>query len=250
MSRSEILEIHTGDVDKRRPVHPVSRARCAAIALGPAALSLLAFLASAFGGFLERAARAPRQRQRPRQRHSQGPTAPSPSSRHASAHHLVCLQHQFSLCRLSLWSCTTIGLISLGASRHRCSPTSARPLKNAAVKKQLPRQQQRCRDGTDSCASSSLFLFAAFGRGSSAQRAASTDAGKHLAERPENLKRFAPLRRHPQEESSSSRSGTAARRSCAFSSPALAQTQLRRSAGTGCPCWWSVTSVELRCSSA
>ena len=154
-----ILEIHTGDVDKRRPVHPVSRARCAAIALGPAALSLLAFLASAFGGFLERAARAPRQRQRPRQRHSQGSTAPSPSSRHASAHHLVRLQHQFSLCRLPLWSCTTIGLISLGASRHRCSPTSARPLKNAAVKKQLPRQQQRYRDGTDSCASSSLFLL-------------------------------------------------------------------------------------------
>ena len=155
-----ILEIHTGDVDKRRPVHPVSRARCAAIALGPAALSLLAFLASAFGGFLERAARAPRQRQRPRQRHSQGPTAPSPSSRHASAHHLVRLQHQFSLCRLFVYTVyTTTRYILLGASRHRCSPTSARPLKNAAVKKQLPRQQQRCRDGTDSCASSSLFLL-------------------------------------------------------------------------------------------
>ena len=49
------------------------------------------------GGFFEGAARAPGQRQRSRQRHSQGSTTPSPSSRHASAHHFVCLQHQFSL---------------------------------------------------------------------------------------------------------------------------------------------------------
>ena len=165
-----VREIHAGDVDKRRPVHPVSRARCAAIALGPAALSLLAFLASAFGGFLERAARAPRQRQRPRQRHSQGSTAPSPSSRHASAHHLVRLQHQFSLCRLPLWSCTTIGLISLGASRE---PKAFR----------------------------------------------------------------APEASSP-ERSSSSRSGTAARRSSPSQAPARADAA-GRSAGRGCPCWWS-----------
>ena len=89
-----VREIHTGDVDERRPVHPVSRA---VVALGLVPLPLLGFLADVPGGFFEGAARAPGQRQRSRQRHSQGSKTPSPSSRHASAHHFVCLQHQFSL---------------------------------------------------------------------------------------------------------------------------------------------------------
>ena len=89
-----VREIHTGDVDERRPVHRIGRTRGAVVALGLATLSLLGLLAGTFGGLFEGAPGAPRQRQRSRQRHGQGPATPSPSSRHASAHYLVRLQLQ------------------------------------------------------------------------------------------------------------------------------------------------------------
>ena len=80
--------------------------------------------------------------------------------------------------------------------------------------------------------------FAAFGRGSSAQRTASTDAGKHPVEHPRGpTASHAPEATSP-ERSSSSRSGTAARRSSPSQAPARADAA-GRSAGRGCPCWWS-----------
>ena len=45
------------------------------------------------------------------------------------------------------------------AKENALSATSYRPAENAAVKKQILLQQQRCRDNTDLCAFLSLFLL-------------------------------------------------------------------------------------------
>ena len=152
--------------------------RSAVIALGPAALSLPGLLAGTFGGLFEGAARAPRQRQRSRQRHGQGPAAPSPSSRHASAHYLVRLQlqHVSPFDRSSLWSCAAIGSISLGAFRHRCSPTSDRPAKRRGRFKQTSfhvSEQPMLGLVPHSCAfaSAGYWSFAAFAAGLSSDSA-------------------------------------------------------------------------------